>query len=241
MAINMGKAVAYLELDTSKFQKGFKSAQSDLKTFVSSSASAGTRIEALGSAMTTVGSALVKTVTVPLVGIGAASLKTASDFEAGMSEVKAISGATGSEFDKLNAKAIEMGAKTKFSASESAEAFKYMAMAGWDASDMLSGIEGVMNLAAASGEDLATVSDIVTDSLTAFGLKASDSAHFADVLAQASSRSNTNVALMGETFKYVAPVAGALGYSVEDVSVAIGLMANSELREVNLGLHCVLC
>lgn len=230
MAINMGKAVAYLELDTSKFQKGFKSAQSDLKTFVSSSASAGTRIEALGSAMTTVGSVLVKTVTVPLVGIGAASLKTASDFEAGMSEVKAISGATGSEFDKLNAKAIEMGAKTKFSASESAEAFKYMAMAGWDASDMLSGIEGVMNLAAASGEDLATVSDIVTDSLTAFGLKASDSAHFADVLAQASSRSNTNVALMGETFKYVAPVAGALGYSVEDVSVAIGLMANSGIK-----------
>ena len=170
MAINMGKAVAYLELDTSKFQQGFKSAQSDLKTFVSSSASAGTRIEALGSAMTTVGSTLIKTITVPLVAVGTASLKTAADFEAGMSEVKAISGATGTEFDRLNAKAIEMGAKTKFSASESAEAFKYMAMAGWDASDMLSGIEGVMNLAAASGEDLATVSDIVTDSLTAFGL-----------------------------------------------------------------------
>ena len=94
MAINMGKAVAYLELDTSKFQQGFKSAQSDLKTFVSSSASAGTRIEALGSAMTTVGSTLIKTITVPLVAVGTASLKTAADFEAGMSEVKAISGAT---------------------------------------------------------------------------------------------------------------------------------------------------
>ncbi len=128
-----------------------------------------------------------------------------------------------------------MGAKTKFSASESAQAFKYMAMAGWDANEMISGIEGTMNLAAASGEDLALVSDIVTDSLTAFGLSASDAAHFSDVLAQASARSNTNVSLMGETFQYVAPVAGALGYSVEDTAVAIGLMANSGIKASQAG------
>ena len=109
-----------------------------------------------------------------------------------------------------------MGEKTKFSASEAAEAMNYMAMAGWKTEDMLGGIEGVMNLAAASGEDLATTSDIVTDALTAFGLTAQDSGHFADILAAASSNANTNVSMMGETFKYAAPVAGALGFSAED-------------------------
>ena len=128
-----------------------------------------------------------------------------------------------------------MGAKTKFSATEASHAFKYMAMAGWDSAEMMDGIEGVMNLAAASGEDLATTSDIVTDALTAFGLQAKDSAHFADVLAQASARSNTNVGMMGETFKYVAPVAGAMGYSVEDTAVAIGLMANSGIKASQAG------
>ena len=128
-----------------------------------------------------------------------------------------------------------MGAKTKFSATESAEAFSYMAMAGWKTTDMLEGIEGIMNLAAASGEDLATTSDIVTDALTAFGLSAKDSTHFADVLAQASSNANTNVGLMGETFKYVAPVAGALGFSAEDCATAIGLMANSGIKASQAG------
>lgn len=168
-------------------------------------------------------------------GIAAYAVKVGTSFEVGMSEVAAISGATASELEKLTDKAKEMGAKTKFSATESAEAFKYMAMAGWQTGDMLNGIEGIMNLAAASGEDLASVSDIVTDALTAFGLQAKDSAHFADVLAQASSRSNTNVGLMGYTFKYVAPVAGALGYSIEDMAVAIGLMANAGIKGEQAG------
>lgn len=168
-------------------------------------------------------------------GLGAAAIKVGSDFEAGMSEVAAISGATGSDLERLTEKAKEMGAATKFSASESADALKYMAMAGWKTEDMLGGIEGIMNLAAASGEDLALTSDIVTDALTAFGLQAKDSGHFADVLAAASSNANTNVALLGETFKYVAPVAGALGYSVEDMSVAIGLMANSGIKGSQAG------
>ncbi len=128
-----------------------------------------------------------------------------------------------------------MGASTKFSASESAEALQYMAMAGWKTEDMLGGLEGIMNLAAASGEDLALTSDIVTDALTAFGLKASDSGHFADVLAKASSNSNTNVAMMGETFKYVAPLAGSLGYSIEDTATAIGLMANAGIKGSEAG------
>ena len=231
----MGTAIAYLELDTSKFSKGFVSAYNDLKVFGDKSATAEQKLNGLSSAFKTTGGLLSRNVTLPIVGVGAAAVKTATDFEAGMSEVKAISGATGSEFDALRDKAIEMGAKTKFSASDSADAFKYMAMAGWDASQMMDGIAGIMDLAAASGEDLATTSDIVTDALTAFGLQASDSAHFADVLAQASSKSNTNVGLMGETFKYVAPVAGALGYSIEDTAVAIGLMANSGIRGSQAG------
>lgn len=235
MAVNMGTAIAYLELDTSKFSKGFVSAYNDLKVFGDKSATAEQKLKGLSSAFKTTGGMLSKSVTLPLVGVGAAAIKTATDFEAGMSEVKAISGATATEFDALRDKAIEMGAKTKFSASDSAAAFKYMAMAGWDVQSMMDGIAGIMDLAAASGEDLATTSDIVTDALTAFGLQASDSAHFADVLAQASSKSNTNVDLMGETFKYVAPVAGALGYSIEDTAVAIGLMANSGIKGSQAG------
>lgn len=152
-----------------------------------------------------------------------------------MSEVAAISDATGEDLQKLTDKAKEMGAKTKFSATESAEAFKYMAMAGWKTSDMLNGIEGIMNLAAASGENLGSVSDIVTDALTAMGLSAKDSSHFADVLAAASSNSNTNVGMMGETFKYAAPLAGALGYNIEDLALSIGLMANAGIKSSQAG------
>lgn len=168
-------------------------------------------------------------------GFGTAAVKSGMQFDATMSEVSAISGATGQDFQDLRDKALEMGAKTKFSASEAASAMTYMGMAGWKAGDMISGIEGIMNLAAASGEDLATTSDIVTDALTAFGYTAADSTHFADVLAVASSNANTNVGMMGETFKYVAPVAGTLGYSIEDTALAIGLMANSGIKASSAG------
>lgn len=170
-----------------------------------------------------------------LAGASAYAIKVGADFEEGMSKVAAISGTSGKELEALTEKAKEMGAKTKFSATESAEAMQYMAMAGWKSADMISGIDGIMNLAAASGEDLASVSDIVTDALTAFGLQAKDSAHFADVLAAASSNSNTNVSMMGATFKYAAPLAGALKYSVEDVATAIGLMANAGIKGEQAG------
>lgn len=160
----------------------------------------------------------------------AESVNSFQDFESMMSQVKAISGATGQEFDDLTAKAQEMGATTKFTATESAEAFNYMAMAGWKPQQMIDGISGIMGLAAASGEDLGTTSDIVTDALTAFGLQAGDAGHFADVLAQASANANTNVSMLGESFKYVAPVAGAMNYSVEDTSLALGLMANASIK-----------
>lgn len=158
-----------------------------------------------------------------------------ANFEQGMAQVQAISGASADEMEALTAKAKEMGETTKFSASESAEAFNYMAMAGWKTEDMINGIEGIMNLAAASGEDLATTSDIVTDALTAMGYSAGDAGQLADVMAAASSNANTNVALMGNTFQYAAPLVGALGYNMEDTAVAIGMMANAGIKGEKAG------
>ena len=189
----------------------------------------------VGAKATNLGTKLSLGLTAPIALIGTKAIQATADFEYAMSEVGAISGATGDDLAALENKAKEMGETTKFSASESAEALKYMAMAGWKTSDMLDGLEGIMNLAAASGEDLGTTSDIVTDALTAFGMTASDSGHFADILATASSNANTNVSMMGETFKYVAPVAGALGYSAEDTAEAIGLMANAGIKSSQAG------
>lgn len=215
-------ADGYLNFDTEINEKGFNEGISK----ISKIATTGLGV-AVGNAMTKVAGKVGE--------IGTAAIKVGMTFEAEMSKVSAISGATGDELSSLTDKAKEMGAKTKFSATESAQAMEYMAMAGWKTADMLNGIEGIMNLAAASGENLATTSDIVTDALTAFGLSAQDSTHFADVLAAASSNANTNVSMMGETFKYVAPVAGALGFSVEDCGVAIGLMANSGIKAGQAG------
>ena len=168
-------------------------------------------------------------------GFGAAAAKSGMQFDATMSEVSAISGATGQDFQDLRDKALEMGAKTKFSASEAAEAMTYMGMAGWNARQMLSGMPGVLDLAAASGEDLAGVADIVTDSLTGFKMTAADTGEFVDVLATAASKSNTNVSMLGESFKYVAPLAGTLGYSAQDTAVMLGLMANSGIKASQAG------
>lgn len=205
-----------IKIDTKVDTGGFSSGVEKMKSIASKGV----------SAMTTAFAA----VTAGIAAGGTAAATVGSSFEAAMSKVSAISGSTGKDLQSLTDKAKEMGAKTKFSASESAEALQYMAMAGWDTKSMLSGIDGIMSLAAADGLDLATTSDIVTDALTAFGLKASDSTHFADVLAKASSSANTNVSMLGESFKYVAPLAGTMGYSVEDVSVALGLMANASVK-----------
>lgn len=215
-----------------KVEKETKSSFEGLGTFAkkgfdvvkdTASAMAEVSVKAIAAVSTAIGA-----------GIGA-SIKVGAEFEAEMSKVSAISGATGDELDQLSEKAKQMGADTKFGATEAAQAMEYMAMAGWKTADMLDGIEGIMNLAAASGEDLASTSDIVTDALTAFGMSAAESTHFADILAKASSNANTNVGMMGDTFKYVAPVAGALGYSAEDTAVAIGLMANAGIKASQAG------
>lgn len=212
-----GKIVIETGLDTKEIETGLKKVSSIAKTGI---ATAVTAISGMSTA---------------LAGVAGYSIKVGSSFEASMSKVQAVSGASNEQLQRLSDKAKEMGATTKFSATEAADAMNYMAMAGWKTEDMLNGIDGIMNLAAASGEDLATTSDIVTDALTAFGLTAQDSTHFADVLAAASSNANTNVSMMGETFKYVAPVAGSLGYSAEDCAVAIGLMANSGIKASQSG------
>lgn len=195
----------------------------------------GPKIKSIGDSMKSVGRNMSMYVTAPITAGFGAAMKKSIDFDDTMRKVKATSGATGDEFNQLRTKALQMGRDTKFTASESAEAMNYMALAGWDTKDMLNGIGGVMNLAAASGEDLASVSDIVTDNLTAFGMKAKDSTHFADVLAQTSSKANTDVRGLGDAFKYAAPVAGALGYTLEDTSIAIGLMSNAGIKGEKAG------
>lgn len=189
----------------------------------------GGKISSAGDKLTSFGEALAPISAAAGAGLGYAA-KSFMDFESGMSKVAAISGATAKDMELLTDKAKEMGETTAFSASESAEALYYMALAGWKTEDMLNGIAPVMNLAAAAGADLGTTSDIVTDALTAFGLKAEDAAHFADVLAAASSNSNTTVEMLGEAFKYCAPVAGSLGYTIDDVAAALGLMANAGIK-----------
>lgn len=218
---------AILSANVSGFVNGIKQAKSQMDTFVSNNQKTFDSFKQVGTAATAGGVAIAA-------GLGGA-VKIAADFQEGMSKVQAISGATGDDMVLLSAKAREMGSKTKFSATQASEAFSYMAMAGWKTTDMLDGIAPVMNLAAASGEDLALTADILTDGLTAFGLKAKDGGRFADVMAAASSNANTNVAMLGESFKYVAPLAGAMGYSVEDTSLALGLMANAGVKGSQAG------
>lgn len=210
----------------------------DLKNTAGSSSAAleeiSQKTRAFGEKTTEAGKKLLP-VSAAIGGLGAAAVKTASDFDASMSNVQAISGATAEDMEILREKAREMGEKTKFSATEAGDAMSYMAMAGWKTGDMLGGIEGIMNLAAASGEDLATTSDIVTDALTAFGMTAEESGNLADIMAAASSNANTNVSLLGESFKYVAPLFGAMNYSAEDAATALGLMANAGIKGSQAG------
>ena len=230
-------------------EESLKSLENEVGSGSAKLAQISTEAGKIGENLTTAGEKMLP-VTAAITGLGTAAVKTAADFDSSMSNVAAISGSSAEDMDKLRERAREMGAQTKFSAKEAGDAMGYMAMAGWNAQDMYNSLPGIMNLAAASGEDLATTSDIVTDAMTAFGLAADETTtivkdgfskevdnatHFADVLAQASSSANTNVGMMGETFKYIAPVAGALGYSAEDAAVAIGLMANSGIKASSAG------
>ncbi len=236
MAVDVGSAVGYLDLDISGFLKGLRSAQEEAdKKSKSISDKIGENFKSVGSKLTSVGSTLTKNVTVPLIGIGAAGLKVATDFEKGMSEVKAISGATGKEFDALREKAIELGADTAFSSNEVAAAMTEMAKAGWDSSQIIDGMSGVLSAAAASGEGLASVSTIVADAITGFGMAAGDSARVADLLTQAANSGTIGISELGESFKYIAPVAGSMGISVEDVTTALSAMSMAGIKGSQAG------
>ena len=219
-----------IDLDEAELKQLKEEAKSAASVMGSVFQAVGEKIQGIGDKISSMGKDLSTKITLPIVAGFATAIKTTGDFDASMSKVQATSGATAGDMELLREKAKEMGETTKFSASESADALNYMAMAGWKTEDMLNGIAGIMNLAAASGEELGTTSDIVTDALTAFGMQADESGRFADILASAASNANTNVSMMGESFKYVAPVAGAMGYSAEDVAVALGLMANAGIK-----------
>jgi TP901 family phage tail tape measure protein len=234
MSINAGKAIAYLELDSSKFTAGLKTAQESLKNVSSETTSFSQKMTSMGSGLKQVGSTL-SLVSVPLIGVGAAAVKTAANFEAGMSEVKAITGATGSEFEALEKQAKELGRTTKFSATEAAEGMKYFGMAGYDTDKILAAMPNTLNLAAASGTDLGITCDIVSDAMSGLKMSTEETGRFTDVMAATVTGANTSVALMGETLKYVSPVAGTLGISMEDLSLAIGIMGNNGIKGSQAG------
>lgn len=236
MAVDVGSAVGYLDLDISGFLAGLKSAQSEADRQSKNIATKiGNNISGLGTSLTSVGTTLTKNVTVPLTAAGVAGLKVATDFEKGMSEVKAISGATGREFDALREKAIELGADTAYSANEVAAAMTEMAKAGWSSQQIIDGMSGVLAAAAASGEGLATVSTIVADAITGFGLEAKESTRIADLLTQAANSGTIGITDLGESFKYIAPVAGAMGLSVEDVTTALSAMSMAGIKGSQAG------
>lgn len=236
MAVDVGSATGYLDLDISGFLANLRTAQSEADRASKNMATKiGNNITGIGKSMTSVGSTLTKSVTVPLLGIGTAGLKVASDFDSAMSGVKAISGATGEEFDALRAKAIELGGSTAFSANEVAVAMTEMAKAGWDSQQILDGMSGVLDAAAASGENLGTVSTIVADAITGFGMAASESTKVADLLTQAANSGTIGINDLGESFKYVAPVAGAMGYNIEDVTTALAAMSKAGIKGSQAG------
>ena len=236
MAVDVGSATGYLDLDISGFLANLRTAQSEADKVSNNMATkVGNNITGIGKSMTSVGSTLTKSVTVPLLGIGTAGLKVASDFDSAMSGVKAISGATGEEFDALRAKAIELGGSTAFSANEVAVAMTEMAKAGWDSQQILDGMSGVLDAAAASGEDLGTVSTIVADAMTGFGMEAKESTRVADLLTQAANSGTIGINDLGESFKYIAPVAGSMGLSIEDVTTALSAMSQSGIKGSQAG------
>lgn len=237
---NWETKVAKAETELIKYQRELDDAEEELEELGNETEKTGKKTTDFGTILkaTLTSAAIQKGLDLLVDGTKALanlSLEAGKNFEHQMSRVGAISGATGADFEALQKKAEELGANTKFTATEAAQALEYMAMAGWKTEEMLQGIDGVLGLAAASGEDLATTSDIVTDALTAMGYSAAEAGRLADVMAAASSNSNTNVSMMGETFKYAAPVVGALGYSMEDTAVAVGLMANSGIKASNAG------
>lgn len=235
LSINVGTAIGYLDLDTSGFKKGFSSALQDLRVFQDQTAGVSTKLQGVGSALSSVGGSLTTGLTLPLVGAGTAIVSVGNQFESAMSRVKSIAGATEEEFQALKDQALDLGAKTSFSASEAAEGMENLASAGFTVSEIMDAMPGLLDLAASSGTDLATASEIAASAIRGFGLDASDSAHVADVFAEAAARTNAQTEDMGEAMKYIAPVAHAMGQSLEETAAAIGIMSDAGIKGSQAG------
>ena len=235
MSINVGTAEAYLNLNYNGFTQGIQTATQQLNTFMDNTQSSGDRIEALGGVLSSIGSALSKTVTPGIMAISAASVNAAASFESSMSNVQALSGATGEELERLSETAKKFGATTQFSASECSDAFGYMALAGWNTEQMISGLPGVLDLAAASSMQLSEASDILTDYISAFSLTAGDATHVADLMAYAQANSNTSTQQLADAFKNCAANANAYGYSMEETTGLLAAFADQGLKSGEAG------
>ena len=237
MSISAGTVVGYLDLDTSKFKSALKDASEQLKGFTDKSNSAGDRFQALGGSLKTIGSNMSKYVTLPLVGVGTASVATAATFEKSMSQVAATMGMTAEEinngsesYKKLEQAALDMGATTQFSASEASEALNYLALAGYDVEKSIETLPTVLNLAASGGLELGYASDVMTDAMSALSLETSQAEVFVDQLAKTSQKSNTNVAQLGEAILTVGGTAKVLSGGTTELNTALGVLADNGIK-----------
>lgn len=231
MSVDVGTAEGHLDLDISGFLNSLKTAKDEAsKALNNVEQAAGKQLTGLGKSMSKIGDKMTLGITTPLVGVATAGLKVASDFEYAMSQVQAISGATGDDFEALRDQAIQLGADTSFSSTEVADAMTEMAKAGWDTNQILDGMSGVLDATAASGENLASVSTIIADALTGFGLEASDSSRVADLLTQAANAGTIGITDLGESFKYVAPIANSMNFSIEDVTTALTALSTAGIK-----------
>ncbi|MFK5241012.1 phage tail tape measure protein, partial [Lactococcus lactis] len=223
---------AYLKATDNNFVSTFKNAAKEVQNFQNNTNST---MSTVGQVTTSAGKTLTKAVTVPIIGIGVAAAKVGGDFESQMSRVKAISGATGSSFEELRQQAIDLGAKTAFSAKESATGMENLASAGFNTKEIMAAMPGLLDLAAVSGGDVAMASENAATALRGFNLDASQSGHVADVFAKAAADTNAEVGDMGEAMKYIAPVANSMGFSIEEVSAAIGIMSDAGIKGSQAG------
>lgn len=224
-----------MDLDITGFKKGFQSALKELGVFQDKTATLGDKVNAVGKTMSSVGGNLTKWVTTPLVGLGTAAMSVGNEFESAMSRVQAISGATGDELEALTDQALQLGADTSFSASEAAAGMENLASAGFTVTEIMDAMPGLLDLAASSGADLADATEIAASAIRGFGLDASDAGHVADVFAEAAARTNAQTEDMGEAMKYIAPVAKAMGQSLEETAAAIGIMSDAGIKGSQAG------
>lgn len=231
----MGRVISTCIQFIDAFTNPSKQTINSMRTMAREAKAAGKQIQSVGKTISRAGSTLTKSITLPIAGVAVAAVKTAADYESAMSNVKAITGATGKDFESLNQLGKDLGASTAWSAKQVAEAMQYTGMAGWTAKDNVEGLKGVLDLASASGTDLAATSDIMTDAISAFGYKASDSTKFADAMTKACTSANVSIDTLGESYKYCGAISGTMGYSIDEVTTSLAAMGNMGIKGSQAG------